>query len=700
MAALLLTLTCLTVDNAEGVSPAAGMSGSEPGSAPQSQPLTDMRDHGVHSGDNGDITPALQAMIDGTPDWGEIVAPPGWTRICISRTINFVRRSGIWFHGRTNARGGGGLEIQWCGPDGGTMFNLDSSRELVFENLSIYGHNPAENPDHSRGAAVGIAISQQSGGNTSTHNTFRNMAISGDHCSARGWTAVDIGTDLNNNSEFMVFEHMSIRGMQGGIWQGKTYCGGQTQITGTGVRIRHANAKSESFSDINIGSLDTFIQMDGGSFVARDIRGGATRTVYHIMGASTEPLTIDNDNFEVVCQAVKAEVSVPLRISGRYNALRYAPFGFQGCASDNLPLFDFSRGGTIVVGNLVVDRGVRLFRGGDGTLILEGGDYESNASAFPDKGLQQFSIAYIFGRDGLTVMGSAKAATAPTPGFHLNSEAGGMIRGLYTSRESGSYPGHVPCAPGSLATGDCELEITGLRSGLSMPVATVVGTPGSATYLLAAVPRDASGNRGLRSQLATVRNAPSAPDAGNYIHFDWSNSAVQGAVSYDLVMLESFSKAGWHLIASVPARSCCAYDIKTVPNPGNDWSYVIPTQNESGGINLRVPQGLRLYGRTHLKCYSDEGSTQKCDINGATGDARFSTLSAAKLLGVTDSSVVPNLDADLLDGKHASDFTAAPVAIPRTPSSNCSAGAWTYDSGYIYVCTATNTWKRATLASW
>jgi hypothetical protein len=246
-------------------------------------------------------------MIDATPDWGEIVAPPGWTRVCISKTINVVRRSGVWFHGRTSARGGGSLEIDWCGPDGGTMFNVDSSRELVFENITILGHNPAENPDHSRGAAVGIDISQKSGGNTSTHNTFRNMAISGDHCSAYGWTAVDIGTDGNNNSEFMIFEHMIIRGMEGFSYRGQEYCGGQTKFYGTGARIRHANTKSELFSDINIAVLDTFIQMDGGSFVARDIRGGTTKTVYHLVGASTEPLTVENDNFEVICQAVKAE---------------------------------------------------------------------------------------------------------------------------------------------------------------------------------------------------------------------------------------------------------------------------------------------------------------------------------------------------------------------------------------------------------
>ena len=58
-------------------------------------------------------------------------------------------------------------------------------------------------------------------------------------------------------------------------------------------------------------------------------------------------------------------------------------------------------------------------------------------------------------------------------------------------------------------------------------------------------------------------------------------------------------------------------------------------------------------------------------------------------------------------------FTTAPQATldvngtfkltPFTPSSSTAAGvagqiAW--DASYIYVCTATNTWKRAGLTSW
>jgi len=43
--------------------------------------------------------------------------------------------------------------------------------------------------------------------------------------------------------------------------------------------------------------------------------------------------------------------------------------------------------------------------------------------------------------------------------------------------------------------------------------------------------------------------------------------------------------------------------------------------------------------------------------------------------------------------------TAAPVAAPGTASSAGVAGTWAYDATHIYVCIATNTWVRATLAT-
>ena len=41
-----------------------------------------------------------------------------------------------------------------------------------------------------------------------------------------------------------------------------------------------------------------------------------------------------------------------------------------------------------------------------------------------------------------------------------------------------------------------------------------------------------------------------------------------------------------------------------------------------------------------------------------------------------------------------------PAYVPSTATSTGTVGTVTWDSGYVYVCVATNTWKRATLNSW
>lgn len=41
----------------------------------------------------------------------------------------------------------------------------------------------------------------------------------------------------------------------------------------------------------------------------------------------------------------------------------------------------------------------------------------------------------------------------------------------------------------------------------------------------------------------------------------------------------------------------------------------------------------------------------------------------------------------------------APLVTPASSGANCKVGGIYWDTGFIYICTATNTWKRATLAA-
>lgn len=82
-----------------------------------------------------------------------------------------------------------------------------------------------------------------------------------------------------------------------------------------------------------------------------------------------------------------------------------------------------------------------------------------------------------------------------------------------------------------------------------------------------------------------------------------------------------------------------------------------------------------------------------------TGGQDFRAMLGTKNLiagmGVTvvDSNGTAAVSADTsLVGFH--------VAVPASSSSSCSAGNWSYDANYIYVCVAANTWRRSALSSW
>lgn len=44
--------------------------------------------------------------------------------------------------------------------------------------------------------------------------------------------------------------------------------------------------------------------------------------------------------------------------------------------------------------------------------------------------------------------------------------------------------------------------------------------------------------------------------------------------------------------------------------------------------------------------------------------------------------------------------TGEKVAVPKSSSAPCNPNQWAADSGFYYICTASNTWKRAALSSW
>tara|TARA_R100001510_G_C7645580_1_gene202931 strand:- start:96 stop:350 length:255 start_codon:yes stop_codon:yes gene_type:complete len=72
----------------------------------------------------------------------------------------------------------------------------------------------------------------------------------------------------------------------------------------------------------------------------------------------------------------------------------------------------------------------------------------------------------------------------------------------------------------------------------------------------------------------------------------------------------------------------------------------------------------------------------------------------------TENDLLLGTDADTFT-KVTHNFTVGSLrdfmitsSVPATASSTGTAGTLAYDSSYLYVCVATNTWKRVAIASW
>lgn len=104
---------------------------------------------------------------------------------------------------------------------------------------------------------------------------------------------------------------------------------------------------------------------------------------------------------------------------------------------------------------------------------------------------------------------------------------------------------------------------------------------------------------------------------------------------------------------------------------------------------------------THLRL---TGGTGEAKLYKGTGDGSFAFYNQAEssrcIINVATDGVlkvrnIGNTDYAVADAQHRLQGTA-----PASATATGTAGDIRYDSDYIYICTATNTWKRAAIATW
>ena len=104
---------------------------------------------------------------------------------------------------------------------------------------------------------------------------------------------------------------------------------------------------------------------------------------------------------------------------------------------------------------------------------------------------------------------------------------------------------------------------------------------------------------------------------------------------------------------------------------------------------------------THLRL---TGGTGEAKLYKGTGDGSFAFYNQAEtsrcIINIATDGVlkvrnIGNTDYAVADAQHRLQGTA-----PASATAAGTAGDIRYDADYIYICTATNTWKRAAIATW
>lgn len=134
-------------------------------------------------------------------------------------------------------------------------------------------------------------------------------------------------------------------------------------------------------------------------------------------------------------------------------------------------------------------------------------------------------------------------------------------------------------------------------------------------------------------------------------------------------------------------------------NDTNGISILTPDANDSS-INFGSPSnniGGRIkwdYTDSTLAVGTAESGAGLAFLSGAWGATLYVASDGKIGIGAGNSSPVGMLDIDSDNLRIQDTFT------PASAGASCTKGIITWDTNYVYVCTATNTWKRTALSTW
>jgi hypothetical protein len=242
----------------------------------QIKSVLNVRDYGVSCSGTTDDTSAMQDAINAacnTGGRGKTLILPNSCTIKVTSTVNVTKCSGITVDGgqsqgqatigAAGGAGSGNAALLWYGAAGGTVFEVNQTRDSVFKNFTVFANASSYK---ASGANVGILIDEIGApSNIVTNNHFDNVQVM-NYAANSSFIGIDICPSAPGNCESQNFNRLFIT------------CGAGTptaRSNGTGIKYEGAGGAEPYYEYLHwYESRDCSAAIDVEQANILDIDGG------------------------------------------------------------------------------------------------------------------------------------------------------------------------------------------------------------------------------------------------------------------------------------------------------------------------------------------------------------------------------------------------------------------------------------------